>query len=162
MAPLTDACIPSTFEPSIFGLDVISIEANLVTNYSAVVLEALRFVDEGVELVDASFCNVTVEYTHPGQNDDILVETWLPTEGWNGRLQAVGGGGWASGRFPLSYQTMSGALADGFATVTTDSGLGSTGIPSAWALNSPGNVNLYNVQNFGSVALEEQVRSLPS
>lgn len=54
---------------------------------------------------------------------------------------------------------MNGALADGYATITTDAGLGSAFEPSGWALNSPGNVNLYNLQNLASVSLEDEVSS---
>lgn len=154
---LTTACSPSSFDPIVFGAQVVSVQANLVTNYSVFVPETARYVDPSVYLQNARFCNVTVEYTHPGQNDNMLVETWLPVDDWNGRLQATGGGGWAAGRFDGSYSMMQGALADGFVTVTTDAGLGSAQEVSPWALVSPGNVNLYKLQDLGSVSLHDQI-----
>ncbi len=48
----------------------------------------------------------------------IRFEVWMPEE-WNGRFQAVGGGGLAGN---ISYGAMAGALADGFASASTDTG----------------------------------------
>ncbi|KAM0482212.1 hypothetical protein ACHAP7_004442 [Fusarium lateritium] len=153
---LMQACNATTFSPSIYGTDILGIQANVVTNYSVAAPEAYRYVAPTIEEQNATFCNVTVSYTHPGQNDTIDVEAWLPIDTWNGRLQAVGGGGWVAGRFFLSYAAMRGAVADGFATISTNAGLGNALEAGPWALASPGNVNLYNLQNFGSVSLEEQ------
>ncbi|KAM0283954.1 hypothetical protein ACHAO9_009480 [Fusarium lateritium] len=153
---LMQACNATTFSPSIYGTEILGIQANVVTNYSVAAPEAYRYVAPTVEKQNATFCNVTVSYTHPGQNDTIDVEAWLPIDTWNGRLQAVGGGGWVAGRFFLSYAAMRGAVADGFATISTNAGLGNALEAGPWALASPGNVNLYNLQNFGSVSLEEQ------
>ena len=157
--PLSAACVPSTFTGlGLFGGEVLSINTALVTNYSAAVPSELRLTAPAIQVNNATFCNVTVSYTHPGQHENILVETWLPVENpaWNSRLQAVGGGGWVAGRFAFSYETMMGALGDGFATTTTDAGLGSSEDPANWALNSPGNVNWYNINNFASVSLNDQ------
>ena len=152
-----NTCSPSTFGGlAFFGAKVLSIDTNLVTNFSASVSAVSRIVQPDVELRNATFCNVTVTYTHPGQGDNINVETWLPVGTWNGRLQAVGGAGWAAGRLPFAYEPMKGALADGYATVTTDAGLGDAQEPSPWALISQGNVNMYKFQNFGSVSLNDQ------
>ncbi|KAH7174049.1 Tannase/feruloyl esterase [Fusarium flagelliforme] len=153
---LIQACNATTFSPSIYGADILGIQAEVITNYSVAAPEVYRYVAPTVEEQTATFCNVTVTYTHPGQNDTIEVETWLPIDTWNGRLQAVGGGGWVAGRFFLSYAAMRGALADGFATISTNAGLGGALDAGPWALSSPGNVNLYNLQNFASVSLEDQ------
>jgi hypothetical protein len=155
---LLAACAPETFSAiSLFGAQVLSIQASLTANFSATGLDIYRFTQPTAELHNATFCNVTISYTHPGQNDNIIVEAWLLVENWNNRLQAVGGGGWAAGRFFLSYGNMYGALADGYATITTDAGLGASQDASSWALLSPGNVNLYNLQNLASVSLDDEV-----
>jgi hypothetical protein len=163
-ASLFDACVPSTFSGvSLFGGEVLSIEAALVTNYSAFVPVDYRGTSPSVTLENATFCNVTVSYTHPGQNDNIFVETWLPVENptWNSRLYAVGGGGWGAGRFSAAYEIMKGGLADGYATTTTDAGLGDATSPEPWALTSPGNVNWVNLHNFASVAFNDNVTRPP-
>lgn len=158
--PLPNTCIPATFNiPSILGVEILSLGAAIVANYTASVPEAYRFTQPSTDVKNATFCNVTVSYTHPGQNDNISVEAWLPADDWNGRFQAVGGGGWAAGRFFLSYSAMAGAIADGYATITTDAGLGSALDASPWALLSPGNVNLYNLQNLASRSLEEEANT---
>ncbi|KAL1837174.1 hypothetical protein VTJ49DRAFT_4184 [Mycothermus thermophilus] len=159
---LAASCRPSTFSNiTFFGGEVLDIQATLITNYTAYAPEALRLTAPAVTLTEATFCNVTIAYTHPGQDDRLTVETWLPVEnpGWNGRLEAVGGGGWAAGRLAgFSYGTMTGALADGFATTTTDGGVSSENgfDPSSWVLNSPGNVNWLDLNNFAFVSLKEQ------
>lgn len=165
---LTQACIPSTFSPSLTGGEILAVQANLVTNYNASVDSPFRLGGPAVELQNGNFCNVTVTYTHPGQNDKINVEAWLPIDNWNGRLQAVGGGGWAAGgtssppgRVPMVVEGMQGSLAEGFSTMTTDAGVGTEIEADLWALVSPGNVNMYNLQNFASVALHDEVCVAP-
>ncbi|KAJ8121127.1 hypothetical protein ONZ43_g2343 [Nemania bipapillata] len=154
---LATACVPATFSSlSLFGGEILSIEATLVSNYSASVPSAYRYTAPSVQLTNATFCNVTVAYTHPGQGDNIYVESWLPADSWNERFLAVGGGGWVAGRFFLSYAGMQGALADGYATITTDAGLGAAMDPSSWGQISPGNVNLYNLQNLATVSLNDE------
>jgi hypothetical protein len=159
-ASLPAACVPSAFSGlSLFGAEILTIDTALVSNFSAYVPEMLRFTQPTIQFQNATFCNVTVSYTHPGQDDHIIVETWLPVENptWNDRLLAVGGTGWTAGRGALSYETMKGALGEGYATTTTDAGLGSAQDSSEWSLTSPGNVNWNNFNNFLYVSLNDQV-----
>jgi hypothetical protein len=145
--------------PSVFGADIISLSANIVQNFSQDVYYQLYYNHPSATVRDVDFCNITVTYTHPGHNDTINVETWFPLNTWNGRLQALGGGGWVAGRFVLTDVGMAGAVGEGYVATTTDAGVGSSLIPDPWALTSPGNVNLYALQDFASVALNDQVRS---
>jgi hypothetical protein len=86
-----------------------------------------------------NFCNVSVILTHPGANDSVLVEVWLPTDGWNGRFQATGGGGFSSG-FGDGY--LAPVLAQGYATSQTDGGnIGSGFVLNPQALSLDGQVN---------------------
>jgi len=145
--------------PAVFGAEILKLSANLVQNYSEEVSDQYYYNHPSVSVKNIDFCNVTITYTHPGQDDTINIETWLPMNNWNGRLQATGGGGWVAGRFFLSYTAMAGAIGNGYVATTTDGGIGTSFEPDPWALNSPGNVNLYALQNFASVSLNDQVRT---
>jgi len=65
-----------------------------------------------------AYCRVAATLT-PSSDSDIKVEVWLPAEGWNGKYQAVGNGGWAG---VISYPAMATALSEGYATSSTDTG----------------------------------------
>ncbi len=53
----------------------------------------------------------------PPAVSEIRVEVWMPVEGWNGKLQAVGNGGSAGS---ISRQAMGEVLFRGYATAGTD------------------------------------------
>ncbi|KAI0438004.1 Tannase/feruloyl esterase [Xylaria telfairii] len=151
----SQSCVSDTFSGlSLFGAEVLSVNTDFVTGYSFPIPDGWRYSQSSVVVDNATFCNVTVTYTHPGQNDTISAEVWLPLEEvWNGRLQAIGGGGWVAGRFVLSYAGMAGAIYDGYATASTDAGLGADSSPDSWVLLSPGNLNLVDLDNFGQRSL---------
>ncbi|KAK0647020.1 Tannase/feruloyl esterase [Cercophora newfieldiana] len=160
LASLSSSCTPSTFSSlQVFGARILNIEALLVTNFSAPVANTFRIFQPSIQVQNASFCNVTVTYTHPGQQDEVTAQTWLPIGNWNGRLQAVGGAGWAAGAggVPLSLELMKGAVGDGYVTITDDAGLtgGIEGVKD-WGLLSPGNPNLYKINNLGAISINEQ------
>jgi len=62
-----------------------------------------------------------------------------------------------AGRFALSDIAMAGAVGEGYVATTSDAGIGTNYAPDPWALLSPGNVNLYALQDLASVALNDQV-----
>ncbi len=72
------------------------------------------------------FCRVAATLT-PSADSDIKIEVWLPAgspsagggRGWNGKLEAVGNGGWAG---TISYPALAAALNAGYAGVSTDTG----------------------------------------
>jgi len=76
-------------------------------------------------------CRVTVVLT-PSADSHIESEVWLPTTGWNGKFQAVGNGGWAGS---ISYGAMAGALAEGYAVASNDTG--HTGGNALFAIDHP-------------------------
>ena len=78
-----------------------------------------------------AFCRVEATLA-PTADSDIKIEVWLPASNWNGKLQAVGNGGWAG---TISYSAMATALAAGYATASTDTGHSTPG--AAFALNHP-------------------------
>jgi len=59
-------------------------------------------------------------------------EVWMPAAGWNGKFQAVGGGGFAG---VISYGAIATALNRGYATASTDTGHATPG--GSWALGHP-------------------------
>jgi feruloyl esterase len=88
-----------------------------------------------------AFCRVAATLT-PSTDSDIKVEVWLPLAAvvgdpnrpgwWNGKLQAVGNGGWAGS---ISYGAMANALRAGYAAVSTDTGHTTPG--GSFALGHP-------------------------
>jgi feruloyl esterase len=64
------------------------------------------------------FCRVMATLT-PSKDSDIKVEVWLPTNGWNRKLQVVGNGGWAG---TISYSALAEGVRGGYATASTDTG----------------------------------------
>ena len=78
------------------------------------------------------FCRVAATLT-PSSDSDIKVEIWLPApERWNGKLQAVGNGGWAGF---VSYVSLAQAVAAGYAGASTDTG--HVGNTAAFAIGHP-------------------------
>jgi feruloyl esterase len=78
-----------------------------------------------------AFCRVAATL-RPTNDSDIKIEVWLPASGRNGKLQAVGNGGWAG---MISYSAMAQALRRGYATTSTDTGHSEPG--GAFALGHP-------------------------
>ncbi|KAF2194560.1 tannase and feruloyl esterase [Zopfia rhizophila CBS 207.26] len=132
-------CSPQAIPyPTVFGAQFLSVEASLVQNYSQYVPSQIYPNHDSINATNLRFCNVTVTHTHPGQNDTLITQVWLPiAPKWNERMQAIGGGGWVAGLFYVSFAGMAGAVAEGYA--------------------APWNVNLYALQDFASVSLNDAI-----
>ncbi|KAF1817677.1 tannase and feruloyl esterase [Eremomyces bilateralis CBS 781.70] len=142
--------------PTVFGAKLLSLEAYPVRNYSKSVSIESNFNHDSLEVTNISVCNVTVTHTHPGQGDTLTTQIWLPVQPqWNERMQAIGGGGWLAGASEYQEPGMAAAVFDGYAAITTDGGVPGDGMSTPWALLSPGNVNLYALQNVASVSLND-------
>lgn len=117
-----------------------SLSAELVTHGSAAGQEGLP-----------EFCRVRVTV-----EPSINMEVWLPTE-WNGRFQAVGGGGYAG---VIRYNRgLSQALRDGYATAETDTGHNATEMPvGSFGLNDDGTLNWQLIEDFASRSLVEMTK----
>lgn len=124
-------------------------------------------------------CLLTVNYTHPGEDDAVTTWVGLPLlasssggsggvdggdgAAWNGRFLMNGGGGWLAG----STDGVVSAVASGYASASTDAGHeggGSDGWPDTWGLlkDDGGSGDGYRVnwpalENFASRALVEAV-----
>jgi feruloyl esterase len=79
------------------------------------------------------FCRVMATIA-PTSDSAITIEMWLPASGWNGKLEAVGNGGWAGS---IEYQALASALRRGYAAVSTDTGHSGDGLDGAFALGHP-------------------------
>jgi feruloyl esterase len=55
----------------------------------------------------------------PSTDSDIKIEVWLPAKGWNGKLLAVGNGGWNGN---IDAGALAGGLRRGYAVTSTDTG----------------------------------------
>ncbi|KAF2104975.1 tannase and feruloyl esterase [Rhizodiscina lignyota] len=141
--------------PTLHGAEITSLQASLVQDFAIRELSPIQDTHANVYTGPLNFCNVTVTHTHPGQHDRVSTQIWLPlSPEWNERMKAVGGGGWIAGMHPGLDMSMANAISTGYAAVTTDGGLpGPT--PEEWAILSPGNINLYTLQNFASVSLND-------
>jgi feruloyl esterase len=85
----------------------------------------------GAPLLPA-FCRVAATLK-PSSDSEIKVEVWLPSGNtWNGKYLAVGGGGWVGS---INYGGMAGALQEGYATSSTDTG--HTGGSAEFAVGHP-------------------------
>src|ERR1700723_281387 len=77
------------------------------------------------------FCRIAATLK-PTSDSDIKVEVWMPASGWNGDYEALGNGGWSGA---INYNAMAGALANGYATSSTDTG--HTGSSASFAPGHP-------------------------
>ena len=92
----------------------------------------------------AESCRVAATL-RPTPDSEIRMELWMPASGWNGKYQAVGNGAFNGN---IATGAMTGALARGYATSSTDGG--HTGGGAAWALGHP-----EKVIDFGYRAMHE-------
>lgn len=101
-------------------------------------------------------CDITVVLTHPPLGDRVRIELRLPRTAWNGRFQAVGGGGFTAGSFG---HTLADAVRRGYAAASTDAGLATprTGHP-AWALRRNRTVDAGRLTNFAYRSVHDMSR----
>jgi hypothetical protein len=145
------------------GTKILSIEAKEQHDYTSFGAGPLP------ALTGLNFCQVKVFLTHQldatnsldqrAFNDTVLVEVWLPLthNEWNGRFQATGGAGFATGMFDAQ---LGAAIKGGYAAVSTDGGhdrsLEKVG-DASWALNEDKSINWMLMRNFAIRSLVEQI-----
>ncbi|RAL13117.1 tannase and feruloyl esterase, partial [Aspergillus homomorphus CBS 101889] len=103
------------------------------------------------------FCDVTATLTHPGEGDIVKLSVWLPfPEAWNGRFQATGGGGLATGY--IGYRQPE-AVIQGYAAAATEGGLTLNGTidpqSGQWALRPDGTLNTALLKNFAHRSIHD-------
>lgn len=148
-------CQPENFHPpAVKGLQILNIDANEVDNHTRFSLAPGTSPADG-KLYTINFCNITVTYEHPGWNDEVHVNIWLPLSGWNGRMLAVGGGGYSAS---YGFVYLAQGVGKGFACIATDSGHDASVLRQNslnWTLFSSGNLNLPLVEDWGYKTLGE-------
>jgi len=96
-----------------------------------------------------AFCRVA-GVLKPTADSQIKFEVWMPAEGWNGKFEAVGNGGFAG---LIVAQPMIDALKRGYASASTDDGhVGA--IDVSWAIGHP-----EKVIDFGYRAVHETAQA---
>lgn len=96
-----------------------------------------------------AFCRV-VAHAKPTADSDIVIELWMPTSGWNGRLQGLGNGGFAG---IIDTSELGAAVIKGYAAVATDAGHTGSPIDATWALGHP-----ERIADFGYRGIHEMTR----
>ncbi|KPM50924.1 hypothetical protein CcI49_09060 [Frankia sp. CcI49] len=131
---------------------------------SGATIQSMSTADKGADLLlnVPAHCEVTLYLTHPGDGDKVQVAVWLPTNGWNGRFQGTGGGGYAAslqlGDLSLgpNVSTLPSAVQEGYAAAATDAGIGFNPLsPTAWALKADGTVNTGLLTNFAHRSIHD-------
>ena len=93
-----------------------------------------------------AFCRVA-GYVAPVAGSHIGFEVWLPTLDWNGKLVAVGNGGYSG---EIWYPFMAGPLKTGYIAASTDTGHVGAVTDASFALQHP-----QSVDDFGFRAVHE-------
>ena len=99
-----------------------------------------------------AICDVVVMLSHPGANDLVTVEVFLPLTGWNGRFQGVGGGGYDT---DLGQASLAPAAVMGYSAGITDGGHPLADVEPTWALNADGSLNWPLIVDFSSRSLHD-------
>jgi pimeloyl-ACP methyl ester carboxylesterase len=138
--------------PSGLGIEVVNINAVPITDFSFSSIPYAVFAKS--EFSGLSFCNISVEYTHPGYNDSLVVYVLLPPEDeWNGKLVGAGGGGWSGTNGDILTVPVVDA---GYSVMTTNAGVPPRMLTSEeWALLSVGNPDINRLNTFSSRALHD-------
>lgn len=136
--------------PHLPGASILSLSSTELRNHSVQAVPPLL----NTNFTNLNVCEVVVTLSHPGANDTVKVQIWLPLDGaWTGRFASAGGSGWAAGHGPL---TLAPLAADGYAAASTDAGLtGDISSPARWALKPDGTVNLDLLTNFASRSVHD-------
>jgi len=96
-----------------------------------------------------AFCRVVAE-AKPTADSDIKLEVWLPSSGWNGKLQAIGNGGFAG---LIDDMQLGMAVKAGYAATATDTGHTGSPVDAGWAVGHP-----EKVVDFGHRGIHEMTR----
>ncbi len=94
-------------------------------------------------------CRVHAVVTHPPAGDAVNIDVWMPVDGWSGRFQGAGGGGYAGG-LP---QALAGPVRQGYAAASTDTG--HVGGDGGFALDANGRLNWPLIRDFAYLGIHD-------
>jgi hypothetical protein len=137
-------------KPHVDGAQVVSLTSRLIKN--GTIPKSLTVPND---ITNINVCEVNVTLSHPGANDKVLVQTWLPLpDKWNSRYVSIGGGAWLAGQLAID---LAAPTSNGYAASSTDAGLtGASGYsPAGWALKKDGSVNTPLLTNFASRSIHD-------
>jgi len=77
------------------------------------------------------YCRIAATLA-PSSDSDVKIEVWLPAEGWNGKLEGNGNGGWSGAIVP---RVLAEGVKRGYASAMTDTG--HEGASASFALGHP-------------------------
>ena len=86
-------------------------------------------------------CRVTATVTHPPTGDKVKAFIALPMNGWNGRFEGTGGGGFSGG----SSSGLRGPVRQGYAAGATDTG--HEGMSGSFGLDTNGRLNWQSIED---------------
>lgn len=152
-------CSPEAFESlSLENIQRISINVTANHNLSTSGRNATGgagVVDDplDVDVPTVDICQITLQYTHPGQQD--LINTYigfpLDAKDWNTRFLMHGGGGWyAGGKSSILTPVLL-----GYASSSTDGGHDALASAEKWGLTVDGQTNWPALRDFSSDAIFE-------
>ncbi len=123
LAVLTPLAVALTIAPATFGADCEALASNALPGTTITLaknIPAGTFTPPNGRSIDGlpAFCEVH-GVLKPASASLIHFEIWMPSSGWNGKLETVGNGGLAGN---ISFLPMATALRNGFATASTDTG----------------------------------------
>jgi hypothetical protein len=95
-------------------------------------------------------CRVHATVSHPGANDRIGIDVWMPVDSWNGRFVGVGGRVFGGG----NPNAVGGPVSEGYAAATTDTGHSSM-FSGSFVLDENGRLNWTMVRDFSYVGLHD-------
>ncbi|OOF99186.1 hypothetical protein ASPCADRAFT_204850 [Aspergillus carbonarius ITEM 5010] len=149
-------CIADTFMSlELNNIDILSLNVTPVRNYPTVNSASFGVTSAPTGRMPSTVnvCFISLQYTHPGQNDVVNTYIGLPlnTSDWNNRFLMDGGGGWTAG----GLDEIIAPLASGYSSASTDGGHNSTTSTADWGFVSEGNTNWPALWDFASVALGE-------
>ncbi|KAL2816010.1 tannase and feruloyl esterase [Aspergillus cavernicola] len=145
--PYVKSILPTSDSINSLLIDTSSITTNAV--YNASIPENVFFPATTID-----YCNVTLAYSHPGKNDRVLLEFWMPSpDKFQNRWLSTGGGGYA---INSGEQFLPGGVQYGAASGITDGGFGgfSTQVDAA-ILFANGTIDYDTLYMFGYKAHHE-------